>query len=325
MRFAGTAPAGVCRNCRRRGARRCAATGERHPRALRGRTSSPPTPGPWRSRSRQPPRAVAARADGATTGGRCAGARGRARPREGPSPAGRRFGDGRHDHTARIQLEPQALPQKRAHGLEPIPGFPPVGREQQEVVHVAEIVPHAQTLLHEVVEGVEIDVGEELAGEAADRHAPPCPLGAVLYALASGVAAGPAVDRLLAGPAPGAIRRAPEASHARARGPVTGRALRCRLRTALAYGDPRPGGSTDGAIRSLAATEGRVTGVRPPGAPPATRGVPGPPLAAFPVSSPPPRSSASSRPRRPPAAAASVRATTPTPPARGGSRPRSPR
>ncbi|MCC6850563.1 MAG: DUF86 domain-containing protein [Deltaproteobacteria bacterium] len=42
---------------------------------------------------------------------------------------------------------------------------------EQDIVHVAEIVPHPQLLLHEVVERVEIDVGEELAREAPDRHA----------------------------------------------------------------------------------------------------------------------------------------------------------
>ena len=38
--------------------------------------------------------------------------------------------------------------------------------------HVAQIAPRALDLLHEVVQSVEMDVGEELAREVADRQAP---------------------------------------------------------------------------------------------------------------------------------------------------------
>ena len=40
--------------------------------------------------------------------------------------------------------------------------------EQGEVVHVAQIARRAQHFLHEVAQAVEMDVGEERAGEVAD-------------------------------------------------------------------------------------------------------------------------------------------------------------
>lgn len=45
--------------------------------------------------------------------------------------------------------------------------------EDHEVVHVSEIGAAAEMLLHEVVQWVEIEVGEELAREVADRQAAP--------------------------------------------------------------------------------------------------------------------------------------------------------
>lgn len=90
-----------------------------------------------------------------------------------------RFTDRRHDHAPWIQLETEHLREECSHRSEPIPGFPAIIGEQQNVVHVAEVVPHSQLLLHEVVERVEVDVGEELAREAPDRHAATGLVGAV--------------------------------------------------------------------------------------------------------------------------------------------------
>ena len=40
--------------------------------------------------------------------------------------------------------------------------------EDHHVIHVAEIRLDPEVFLHEVVEGIEIEIGEELAGEVAD-------------------------------------------------------------------------------------------------------------------------------------------------------------
>ncbi|MCY1427655.1 hypothetical protein D9M71_435120 [compost metagenome] len=44
--------------------------------------------------------------------------------------------------------------------------------QQHEVVDVADVMPRAQPVFDELVEGVQVDVGEELAAEVADRQAP---------------------------------------------------------------------------------------------------------------------------------------------------------
>ena len=46
--------------------------------------------------------------------------------------------------------------------------------EQGEVVDVPNVAPHPQHLRAEMIEAIEVDVGEELAGQIADRQpAPP--------------------------------------------------------------------------------------------------------------------------------------------------------
>ena len=45
-----------------------------------------------------------------------------------------------------------------------------VRAEEDEVVHVAHVARHAQLLLHEMVEAIQMDVREELAGQIADRQ-----------------------------------------------------------------------------------------------------------------------------------------------------------
>lgn len=70
-------------------------------------------------------------------------------------------------HLAGVQFEPQAFMQKTLD-----PGFPAEQRlrivgQQHEIVHIAHITAHLEAVLDELVELVEIDIGEELAGQAA--------------------------------------------------------------------------------------------------------------------------------------------------------------
>ena len=74
-----------------------------------------------------------------------------------------RLRDRGDDDAARIELESQALGEKGAHRDQSFACFAPAPDEQKEVVHIAEVMPHSQILLHEVVEGIQINVREELA------------------------------------------------------------------------------------------------------------------------------------------------------------------
>ena len=75
---------------------------------------------------------------------------------------------GRQDHRlARMELQPPAL-QVGADPLPPLVELRGVVVEQCGVVDVAQVSARAQHLLAEVVEPVEMDVGEELAGQVAD-------------------------------------------------------------------------------------------------------------------------------------------------------------
>lgn len=102
-------------------------------------------------------------------------------------------------HTAGTQLHPSIRPYHKAtkvHSLrraaQPVfvrvdfhpagcqerPAFPPpavecgaIRAEEDEVIHVAHISRHAQPLLHEVIEAIQMDVREKLAGQVADRQA----------------------------------------------------------------------------------------------------------------------------------------------------------
>src|SRR5439155_18885423 len=67
-------------------------------------------------------------------------------------------------------LEP--LAEERLHLGEPHPGLVAAVEEQDEVVHVAEVVADPERLLHEVVERIEVEVGEELARQVSDGHPP---------------------------------------------------------------------------------------------------------------------------------------------------------
>ena len=78
-----------------------------------------------------------------------------------------------HDHgLARMQAQAAAF-------QEPGDAEPPaleafgVVVEEREVVHVAQVALRSQHLLAEVVQAVEMDVGEELAGQVADGQAAP--------------------------------------------------------------------------------------------------------------------------------------------------------
>ena len=61
--------------------------------------------------------------------------------------------------------------EKRLDFGEPDARLVAASEEQHEIVHVPEIVPNAEALAHEVIERVEVEVGEHLAREVADRHA----------------------------------------------------------------------------------------------------------------------------------------------------------
>jgi hypothetical protein len=41
--------------------------------------------------------------------------------------------------------------------------------KEDEVIHIAHLSRHAQFLLHEVIEAIQVNVGEKLAGQVADR------------------------------------------------------------------------------------------------------------------------------------------------------------
>ena len=78
-----------------------------------------------------------------------------------------------HDHgLARMEAQAAAFE-------EPGDAEPPVLEafgvvmEECEVVHVAQVALRSQDLLAEVVQAVEVDVGEELAGQVADGQAAP--------------------------------------------------------------------------------------------------------------------------------------------------------
>lgn len=43
--------------------------------------------------------------------------------------------------------------------------------KNSEIVHIAEVIAATKIFLNEVIESVEIDIGEKLAGEIADRNA----------------------------------------------------------------------------------------------------------------------------------------------------------
>jgi len=45
--------------------------------------------------------------------------------------------------------------------------------KQHEIIHIADVISDAQLVLDVVVQGAEIDVGEQLAGEVADGHTHP--------------------------------------------------------------------------------------------------------------------------------------------------------
>jgi hypothetical protein len=49
--------------------------------------------------------------------------------------------------------------------------------EQREVVDVPQVARSSQHLLAEMIEAIEVDVGEELAGQVADRQPPPAAIG----------------------------------------------------------------------------------------------------------------------------------------------------
>lgn len=69
-----------------------------------------------------------------------------------------------------MELEPPPL-EKSIDAPTPLLQHVGVVVKEREVVDVAEITLRAQHFLDEVVEGVEVDVGEELAGQVADGKA----------------------------------------------------------------------------------------------------------------------------------------------------------
>lgn len=82
-------------------------------------------------------------------------------------------GQGRDRPAARVEAQAKALGEERLDLFQVPSGLGAVVQQQDEVVHVADVVAHPQRLLDEVVERVEVEVGEHLAREAADRH-PDC-------------------------------------------------------------------------------------------------------------------------------------------------------
>ena len=84
---------------------------------------------------------------------------------------GGRLRRGRHIRLARMQREP-APGEVHADAPAPLRQHRGAVMEQGEVVHVAQVPQRAQDFLHEVVQAVEVDVGEELAGQVADGQPP---------------------------------------------------------------------------------------------------------------------------------------------------------
>ena len=73
----------------------------------------------------------------------------------------------------RVQGEAEALVQKRLDRQAlPVEGGAVIA-QQHEVVHIAQVGAHLEAVFHELVEFVEVDVGKELAGEAANGQAHP--------------------------------------------------------------------------------------------------------------------------------------------------------
>ena len=126
----------------------------------------------------------------------------------------------RHD-AGLAGVEPQAAAFEEAGDAVP-PLHEPLGVvvEEREVVHIAQVALRPQDLLAEVVEAVEMDVGEELAGQVADGQAPPA-----LEGCEQVVAGVVQVHRLLWGLEPSTMRSA----SARVRGQAM-RRRRSRLR-----------------------------------------------------------------------------------------------
>ena len=74
----------------------------------------------------------------------------------------------RHDAgLARVEPQPAAF-EESGDAVPPLHESLGVIVEQREVVHVAQVALRPQNLLAEVVEAVEMDIGEELAGQVAD-------------------------------------------------------------------------------------------------------------------------------------------------------------
>ena len=71
-------------------------------------------------------------------------------------------------------MEPQPAAFEKAHySLPPFPKLCGIVVKQREVVHIAQIAFRPQDLLAEMVEAVEIEIGEKLAGQVADRQSAP--------------------------------------------------------------------------------------------------------------------------------------------------------
>lgn len=70
----------------------------------------------------------------------------------------------------RVEFEMEAA-QVFAAGVSPSAGLLLGIREEQEVIDITDVAFDAEILFHEVIEAIETDVGEELAGEVADGQA----------------------------------------------------------------------------------------------------------------------------------------------------------
>ena len=55
----------------------------------------------------------------------------------------------------------------------PSSGLLAILREDQEIIHVADVAFHSQLLFYEMIEAIEMDVREELAGQIPDGQAVP--------------------------------------------------------------------------------------------------------------------------------------------------------
>ena len=93
--------------------------------------------------------------------------------RKHPQPEKRHaLGHGRQQCSLLAQLQPEPLvqepPERRQNGPQPGLG----GGEHREVIHVPDIAGHALAILEEMVQFPEVQVGEVLAGQVADREAP---------------------------------------------------------------------------------------------------------------------------------------------------------